>query len=146
MVDSVLDGDEHEETTTTWNSRWQGKCKLVNGKLELELGRDGAGTCTKSVATRRGAQHFAPTKEKCVLAERLKLECETNVVESASSKDDLSDKLERVEVWICGPGEAQNGEGVGSPLGWVFGKDRCLQRLGGSRPGSGPLRYATCEK
>jgi hypothetical protein len=145
MIDSVLDGEWHEQTTTSWNNRLQGKCKLDNGKLELDLVRDGAGTCSKTLVRRRGAQRFAATKDKCVLAERLSLECERRVVESARSSDDRSDDLEQVQVWDCQPGEAKAGQFVGSAFGWVFGNDRCLERIGGGRRGSGPKRYAACK-
>jgi hypothetical protein len=143
-VDSVLDGEWHEQTTTTWSSSWQGACTLDDDKLQVELARQGAGTCSKTVARRRGTQHFAPATEECVLAERLKLECETSVVESAKSNDDFSGQLERVPVWSCQLDEASEHSVVGSPFGWIFGKDRCLERLGGG-PGSGRLRYAACQ-
>ncbi|MEJ7730307.1 MAG: hypothetical protein WKG00_13945 [Polyangiaceae bacterium] len=129
----ILDGDIHEEKTTTWTTTWTGTWRQTKGKLDLALRRQ-VSACSRTEVLRRGVTRFAPTTTPCAAPpERLVLRCEDGPVTAAGIQ---------VPAWTChaadpGPPDPS------VPLPWVFGKARCLEKTGGC-PSCGPIEHRPC--
>lgn len=140
-VSSVLDGEGYDEKVTEWRTTWLGTWQLANGALGMDLTRDKT-RCVRVESERVGAQQARPTTTICSAGvDHLELQCEESHVDASPTLDDLTTKPTPTPTWNCHPPGATPNT-IGSPFTWVFGKQRCVERIGGT-PSAG-FRYAFC--
>jgi hypothetical protein len=117
-----------KEDESKWTNLWEGSWSVQSGKMTLDL-KSSTHQCTRHASDYGGPKEPMPCP--AIQLEAV-VECAEAVIDVEGAQSD--------NVWMCSSNNPNMG---GTSMPWVFGRQRCLERVGGA-PMQGGFSYEPC--